>query len=61
VDHNTKCGRQWGRLWGVVEPDGKHREDYDAWRMCHDVAEYRRWVADNMARVLRETGPTASA
>jgi len=55
VDDNTKCGRQWGKLWGVVQPDGKYRNDYDAWRMCHDVAEYRRWVADAMGRVLRET------
>jgi len=56
VDHNSKCGQKWGKLWGVVQPDGKHREDYDAWRMCHDVAEYRRWVAEAMARVIRETG-----
>jgi hypothetical protein len=55
VDHNSKCGQQWGKLWGVVQPDGKHRDDYDAWRMCHDVAEYRRWVAQTMARVIRET------
>jgi len=56
VDHNSKCGRQWGKLWGVVQPDGKHREDYDAWRLCHDVAEYRRWVAETMRRVILETG-----
>jgi len=55
VDHNSTCGRKWGKLWGVVEPDGKHRDDYDAWRMCHDVAEYRRWVAETMGRVMRET------
>lgn len=56
VDYNTKCGRKWGELWGVVQPDGKYREDYDAWRMCHDVAEYRTFVAQNMVRALRETG-----
>jgi len=55
-DYNSKCGRQWGKLWGVVQPDGKHREDYDAWRMCHDVAEYRRWVAETMGRVILQTG-----
>jgi hypothetical protein len=56
VDENTKCGRQWGKSWGVVGPDGKYRTDYDAFRMCHDVADYRRFVADAMGRVLRETG-----
>lgn len=55
VDDNTKCGRQWGKLWGVVQSDGKYRNDYDAWRMCHDVADYRRWVAETMGRVIRET------
>ena len=29
---------------------------YDVWNMCHDVAEYRKWVARTMERVLRETG-----
>jgi hypothetical protein len=56
VDYASQCGEKWGKLWGVVQPDGTYRTDYDAWRMCHDVAEYRRWVAQTMARVLRETG-----
>jgi hypothetical protein len=56
VDYNTKCGRKWGELWGVMQPDGTYREDYEAWRMCHDVAEYRTFVAQTMARVVRETG-----
>ncbi|HUT89048.1 MAG TPA: DUF6259 domain-containing protein [Thermoguttaceae bacterium] len=56
VDYGSKCGRQYGERWGVVQPDGSYRDDYDAWRMCHDVAEYRQWVADTMRRVLRETG-----
>jgi hypothetical protein len=55
VDDNSKCGRQWGQLWGVVQPDGRYRRDYDAWRMCHDVAGYRRFVAETVSRVLRET------
>ena len=59
VDCASQCGRKWGKQWGVVQPDGKDRTDYDAWRMCHDVAEYRRWVAQTMARVMRETAPTA--
>lgn len=56
VDENTECGRRFGKLWGVVQPDGKYRDDYDAWRMCHDVAAYRQWVAQEMARAMRETG-----
>jgi hypothetical protein len=56
VDWGTKCGRRYGELWGVVRPDGAYRDDYDAWRMCHDVAEYRQFVAETMRRVMRETG-----
>lgn len=56
VDYNSKCGQEYGERWGVIQPDGEYRDDYDAWRMCHDVAEYRRWVADTMQRVLKETG-----
>ena len=56
VDFNSKCGKQYGERWGVVQPDGSFRDDYDAWRMCHDVAGYREWLADAMRRVLRETG-----
>lgn len=56
VDYSSKCGQKWGKLWGVIQPDGKHRDDYDAWRMCHDVARYRRWVAETMGRVIGETG-----
>ncbi len=55
-DGNSRCGQKWGKLWGVVKPDGKHRDDYDAWRMCLDVAEYRQWIAQAMRRVLQETG-----
>ena len=56
VDRATKCGRQHGGQWGVVRPDGTYRDDYDAWRMCHDTPAYRQWVAEQMQRVLRETG-----
>ena len=56
VDRATKCGGEFGELWGVVKPDGTYRDDYDAWRMCHDTPGYRRWVAYAMKRVLRETG-----
>jgi hypothetical protein len=56
VDDNSKCGRQWGKQCGVIQPDGSHRRDYTQWRMCLDLAEYRRFVADSMRRVIRETG-----
>jgi hypothetical protein len=56
ADDNTRCGQQWGKQWGIVKPDGSYRTNYEAWNMCHDVAEYRQFVADTMRRVLRETG-----
>ena len=56
ADDNTRCGQKWGELWGIVTPEGKYRTNYEAWNMCHDVAEYRRFVADAMGRVMRETG-----
>jgi len=55
-DDNTKLGRSHGREWGVVQPDGQYVKSYHVWNMCHDVAEYRQWVAQAMQRVLRETG-----
>jgi hypothetical protein len=56
ADDNTRCGQQWGKLWGIVNPDGKYRTGYEAWNICHDVADYRRFVAQTMGRVIRETG-----
>lgn len=56
ADDNTRCGQQWGKLWGIVKPDGSYRTNYESWNMCHDVAEYRQYVAETMKRVLRETG-----
>lgn len=55
ADDNTKCGRQWGELWGIVKPDGTYRTSYESWNMCHDVAGYREYVADTMRRVMQET------
>lgn len=53
---NTRCGQQWGKLWGIVQPNGEYRTNYESWNMCHDVAEYRQYVADTMRRVMQETG-----
>ncbi len=52
----TRLGEAHGPEWSVVGPDGEPRKDYHSWRMCIDGAEYRRYVAETMARVLRETG-----
>ncbi len=56
VDRASRCGQKYGKLWGVVDAHGKHIEPYNSWRMCLDVEEYRRWTADTIRRVLRETG-----
>lgn len=55
-DDASKLGRQHGRDWGVIGTDGQPVKSYEVWNMCHDVAEYRDWVAAAMKRVLRETG-----
>ncbi len=55
-DDNSKAGQKFGKLWGVVKLNGEHSKAYEVWNPCHDVAEYRQWVADTMKRVLRETG-----
>jgi len=52
---NSRCGQRRGKLWGIVQPDGSYRTNYESWNMCHDVAEYRQFVADTMRRVMRET------
>lgn len=56
ADDNTQCGQKWGKLWGIVNSDGSYRTAYESWNMCHDVAEYRQYVAQTMGRVMRETG-----
>jgi len=55
-DASSKVGQRWGELFCVVGPDGKYVTPYDVWTPCHDVEEYRRWVADTMKRVMLETG-----
>ncbi|MCX6358568.1 MAG: DUF6259 domain-containing protein [Armatimonadetes bacterium] len=55
-DEFCPLGRQVGDRWGVVGVDGKVTHVYDVLNPCHYVPEVRRWVADTMERVLRETG-----
>lgn len=55
-DFSSKVGQRWGEEFCVVGPDGKYVTPYDVWTPCHDVEEYRRWVAETMKRVMLETG-----
>ena len=72
VDPNTKLGRSKGEVWGVVNPAWQdpynclknpkdllaqgHVFHYFSYCMCLNNPEYIRWVAENMARMIRETG-----
>lgn len=56
MDDASKIGRKHGKEWGVVLADGKHSKAYEVWNPCHDLPEVRKWVADAMKRVMRETG-----
>lgn len=56
MDDASKIGRAHGKEWGVVEANGKHSTAYEVWNPCHDCPDVRRWVADTMGRVMRETG-----
>lgn len=56
LDDASRTGRKFGKRWGVVGPDGKQTTAYEVWNPCHDIVEVRRWVADTMQRVMRETG-----
>jgi len=56
ADYNTKWGRQWGERFNILKADGTPQTNYEAWNPCLDVAEYRQWVAETMARVMQETG-----
>ncbi len=55
-DFSSKAGKAFGEKWCTVGADGKLILAYDQYTMCHDVPEYRQWVADTMRRVMRETG-----
>ena len=56
VDGASRCGQKYGKLWGVINADGKPFDAYDSWRMCLDVEGYRQWTAETVRRVMRETG-----
>ena len=64
---NTRMGSQHGPEYGVMNPrwtdaynTGKTPEgyvgSYGSYNMCQDTEWYQSWLAENMARVCRETG-----
>ena len=53
---NSRLGRERGKEWGIVRPDGSYRTNYESWNMCHDCPAYRDYVVRTMRRVMRETG-----
>jgi hypothetical protein len=55
-DDNSKMGKARGREWGVLGADGKYAKGYQQWTPCLDVEDYRKWMAETVKRVLRETG-----
>ncbi|HOS92724.1 MAG TPA: DUF6259 domain-containing protein, partial [Armatimonadota bacterium] len=56
LDDGSKMGQRHGKEWTVIAPNGDEVRNYDVWTPCHDVPDYRKWVADTMERVMRETG-----
>jgi hypothetical protein len=56
LDESCKTGREHGKEWGVILPNGELSKGYEVWNPCHDLPEVRQWAADAMGRVMRETG-----
>ena len=64
---NTRMGSRHGREYGVMNPRWKdayktgrtpegYVGSYGSYNMCQDTEWYQNWLAENMARVCRETG-----
>ena len=51
-----ETGQAHGEEWGVVGTNGEKTRNYMVWNPCHDLAAVREWVAEEMGRVMRETG-----
>jgi hypothetical protein len=69
ADANTQTGKKYGEKYGIVNPLWKKNKSFVtpftpenyvglfyAWAMCPDNEFYPDYVADQMARVIRETG-----
>lgn len=56
LDESCKTGREHGKEWDVVLPNGELSRGYEVWNPCHDLPEVRQWATDAMQRVMRETG-----
>lgn len=55
LDNNNEIGGKYGEAWSVIGPDGKKCTGYEVWNPCHNLAEVRKWVAEIMGRVMKET------
>jgi hypothetical protein len=53
---NSKLGQTHGKDWGVIDHTGEYIDNYEAWNMCLDNPDYRKFLADQMARVMTDTG-----
>jgi hypothetical protein len=56
LDENCPTGKAHGKEWCVINQDDKLSTGYEVFNPCHDLPAVRRWVADTMGRVMRETG-----
>jgi hypothetical protein len=55
-EFSCETGRQFGKAWCIMGPDGKHSLGYEVTNPCHDLPEVREWVVREMRRVMQETG-----
>lgn len=56
MDFASKIGLAHGKEWGVINEQDKLSTEYEVYNPCHDLPAVRDWVAQTMARVMRETG-----
>ncbi len=56
LDENCPTGRAHGREWCIVDNTGKLSTSFDVFNPCYELPEARRWMADTIGRVVRETG-----
>ena len=55
-EFSCETGRQFGKAWCVMGPEGKYTMGYEVTNPCHDLPAVREWVAREMRRVMQETG-----
>lgn len=53
----ARIGRSQGKKWALMKADGSYDEHYKGfWHMCPACAEWRHWLAETCAEILRSTG-----